>query len=198
MTIKTPSNSQKIAHSGWRKHRVYRIGSIAVAMLAGILLVGSVAANSSDWQTFYFVDEWGEATNKRGVQSGEQTVDVGFGGFFTSTSRIVFESDAFATMRFDYLNLINGSFQADGSQTFNVGIKIGARERTFRLKQPMGQNYLRLQNTPTKWILDAIKDDAGTVLLVRMSFYEKGNVAFRFPLDGAKEELEKVGFIQGS
>ena len=178
------------------KYRVFWQGSIAVAVLAGILLAGSVAASSHNWRAFNFVDEWGERTTNQGVQSGEQTVDVGFDGFFTSTARIIFESHDFATMRFDYLNLINGSFRSDGSQTFSVGIKIGTRERTFRLAQPAGQNYLRLRQVPTKWILDAIKDDAGTAMLVRLSFYQKGNVVFRYPLQGAKTELEKVGFIK--
>lgn len=169
--------------------------SVVVAVLGGLLLIGSVSASSHNWKVFNFVDEWGERTTNKGVQSGEQTVDVGFDGFFKSTARIIFESRDFATMRFDYLNLINGSFQSDGSQTFSIGIKVGERERTFRLRQPMGQNYLHFRQDSTNWILDAIKDDAGATLLVRMSFYEKGNVIFRYPLQGAKTELEKAGFI---
>ena len=163
-----------------------------VLIAASLLLLASHTALAAEgnWSVFEFVDEWQEPTGKKGVRS--KVARVG-----QKSAAIVFESSDFSTMRFSYLNLTGGSRSRYGNtETHRIHFKVGDREDSFDVDQPSsGEKTLWLRSEPTRFIVDAIREDAGEVLMVRMTYYSDGNVVFRFPLDGAKEALKSIGVI---
>ena len=170
--------------------QVCRAGETCPAPAANAISLDSGA----NWTVVNPLDDRGEQAGEQAVQS--RWAPSGIQWPETSAS-ITLSPGMDSSMRFTYLDLDGGEESRYGSwQNHSMTLAVGEREQEFRVRQPSGEREtLLLGSGPANFVRQALADDAGETLQVRLNYRGAGTIKFRFPLEGAAESLHAIGMI---
>ena len=170
--------------------QVCRTGEICPAPSAEATLPG----DGPNWTVLDSVDSRGEQTGQRNVTSRWVSSEIRWP---ETSASITLSTGMDSSMRFTYLNLAGGEKSRYGGwENHWMTLRVGEREKDFRVRRPSGEQQVLLLGTgPANFLKQALEEYAGETLTVQLRFQGEGSVVFRFPLEGAAESLHAVGMI---
>ena len=156
-----------------------------------------LATENPKWTVVDFDDDRGEPSSEQGARSPWATTNIRWPE--TSASMIV-SSGSLSTLQFTDLNLAEGESSRYGHwRNHWITLGVGERQQDFRVREPAGgRNILLLGRGPTQFVAQALQENAGDTLMLRMHYQGTGQVVFPLPLDGAKQALQSIGIIRAA
>lgn len=148
-----------------------------------------------NWQVVNGGGDAGEQAGNQGMKSGWIAAGIHWPEI---AAGITVSPDSSASMQFTYLDLAGGEESRYGAWDNHwITLAAGERSKDFRVRKPAGQDFLLLGTGPTAFLTQAVTENAGETLMVRMQYQGTGDVVFAFPLAGARRTLRSIGFIEG-
>lgn len=165
----------------------------ATALAASIAALVLAAPAFAAWMPIYFVDEWGDRTDSKGVQSADRiSVDVGMHD--TSCSLVI--GKGWSRLACTYLNLVGGDFVGrDGTRVYDIDMRVSGHSGSFRAEQYATAKALEFGQDMTDYLIAAAKRDKNSTLQIRLPYYQAGRTIIEFPLSGLEAALVEAGLI---
>ena len=168
---------------------------LAMAIVALLIAVAPLKISLADWRKSDIVDDWGEKTGRYAVVSDDVTLGDDW-MMRQHSCRFIVYSGSSSAIHCTYLNLVGGSF-GESYQLHRIPVRVGERVRMSLdgKERHDGQGYVQFDNRQTRQLLDAIKGELESgLMMIRLNYYEEGAVVLRFPLKGLKDMLRGAGF----
>lgn len=156
-----------------------------------------MATGNSNWNVVESADDQPEPASEKRVQSPWMSTNILWP---ETAARITFSSAASSTMQFTHLNLAGGEPSRYGRwQNHWITLRVGEHEQDFKVREPTnGEDVLLLGRGPTRFIAQAVEEDAGETLTIGLRYHGEEPSLFQLPLAGAKRALHAIGIVRAT